>query len=356
MSAITAITVQNSLGVSGIYELPPNAVAEQIESVVTDIGVGAAKTGMLASAEIIEAIAATVARLDVRPFVVDPVAASQHGDALLRPDALDALRSLILPLATLATPNIGEVRLLTGIKVVDGSSAREAAIALHELGPSAVLVKGGHLDGADAVDLLYDGATFIELSAPRLAIKHTHGSGDTLAAATCAALARGLPLVDAVRAGKAYIANAVADSLTRRRPRPGRALLARPFARRQVGPVAAALPAGRAAWGQDGQAGTGASSSSSAWRTGSCRAGSTGRRGQQLGVGALLDDPARLHHQDQVGVADRRQAVRDHEARAVLAQRVHRLAGPAPRCGCRPSWSPRRGSGCRDRRGTRGRS
>jgi hydroxymethylpyrimidine/phosphomethylpyrimidine kinase len=212
MSAITAITVQNSLGVSGIYELPPNAVAEQIESVVTDIGVGAAKTGMLASAGIIEAIAATVRRLDVRPFVVDPVAASQHGDALLRPDALDALRSLILPLATLVTPNVGEVRLLTGIKVIDGSSAREAAIALHELGPAAVLVKGGHLEGADAVDLLYDGATFIELSAPRLATAHTHGSGDTLASATCAALARGLPLVDAVRAGKAYIANAVADS------------------------------------------------------------------------------------------------------------------------------------------------
>jgi hydroxymethylpyrimidine/phosphomethylpyrimidine kinase len=212
MSAITAITVQNSLGVSGIYELPPNAVAEQIESVVTDIGVGAAKTGMLASAAIIEAIAATVARLDVRPLVVDPVAASQHGDALLHPDALDALRSLILPLATLVTPNVGEVRLLTGIKVIDGSSAREAAIALHELGPSAVLVKGGHLAGDDAVDLLYDGATFIELSSPRLATDHTHGSGDTLAAATCAALARGWPLVDAVRAGKAYIANAVAGS------------------------------------------------------------------------------------------------------------------------------------------------
>src|SRR6185312_11440099 len=105
MSAITAVTVQNSLGVSGFYELPPHAVAEQIESVATDIGVNAAKTGMLASAAIMAAIAETVSRLRITPLVVDPVAASQHGDPLLRPDALDSLRSLILPLATLATPN-----------------------------------------------------------------------------------------------------------------------------------------------------------------------------------------------------------------------------------------------------------
>jgi hydroxymethylpyrimidine/phosphomethylpyrimidine kinase len=212
MSAITAVTVQNSLGVSGFYELPPAAVAEQIESVVTDIGVDAAKTGMLASAAIIEAIAETLTRLDVRPLVVDPVAASQHGDALLRPDALEALRVLILPLATLATPNLGEVRLLTGITVTDDASARDAALALHALGPAAVLVKGGHRSGPDSVDLLYDGSSFVELSAPRTATDHTHGSGDTLAAATCAALARGLALVDAVRAGKAYVTGAVADS------------------------------------------------------------------------------------------------------------------------------------------------
>jgi hydroxymethylpyrimidine/phosphomethylpyrimidine kinase len=212
MSAITAVTVQNSLGVSGFYELPPNAVAEQIESVVTDIGVGAAKTGMLASAAIIAAVAETLARLNVQPLVVDPVAASQHGDALLRPDALDALRSLILPLASLVTPNLGEVRLLTGIIVTDGSSGREAAHALYELGPSNVLVKGGHLPGGDALDLLFDGSSFVELHAPRQATDHTHGSGDTLAASITAALARGLSLPDAVRAGKAYITNAVADS------------------------------------------------------------------------------------------------------------------------------------------------
>jgi hydroxymethylpyrimidine/phosphomethylpyrimidine kinase len=212
MSAITAVTVQNSLGVSAFYELPPHAVAEQIESVVVDIGVGAAKTGMLASATIMVAIAEVVARLKVWPLVVDPVAASQHGDALLRPDAIEALRDLILPLATLATPNLGEVTLLTGISVTDGASARDAALALHALGPAAVLVKGGHLPSGDAIDVLYDGVDFVELTAPRRATEHTHGSGDTLAAATCAALARGLDLVSAVRAGKAYITEAVADS------------------------------------------------------------------------------------------------------------------------------------------------
>jgi hydroxymethylpyrimidine/phosphomethylpyrimidine kinase len=212
MSAITAVTVQNSLGVSGFYELAPNAVAEQIESVATDIGVNAAKTGMLASAAIMAAVADTVRRLGISPLVVDPVAASQHGDALLRPDAIDALREVILPLATLVTPNLGEVRLLTGITVTDRSAMREAALALVELGPRAALVKGGHLPGGDAVDLLYDGSDFIELSASRASTEHTHGSGDTLAAATCAALARGADLADAVRVGKDYITAAVADS------------------------------------------------------------------------------------------------------------------------------------------------
>jgi hydroxymethylpyrimidine/phosphomethylpyrimidine kinase len=209
MAAITAVTVQNSLGVSGFYELPPHAVAEQIESVTTDIGVGAAKTGMLASVAIIEAVADTVQRLGITPFVVDPVAASQHGDALLRPDALAALRDRILPLATVVTPNLGEVRLLTGVEVGDRSAMREAAHALFELGPQWVLVKGGHLPGGDAVDLLYDGTSFAELASPRFDTPHTHGSGDTLAAAICAGLARGLPVDEAVRFGKRFIAGAI---------------------------------------------------------------------------------------------------------------------------------------------------
>ena len=212
MSAITAVTVQNSLGVSGFYELPPHAVAEQIESVATDIGVGAAKTGMLASAPIMAAIAETVQRLGITPFVVDPVAASQHGDPLLQPDALDALRSVIIPLATLITPNLGEVRLLTGIEVRSRDDMAGAARALHDLGPQWVLVKGGHLPDGDAADLLYDGSTFTEFTAPRHATDHTHGSGDTLAAAITAGLARGLDVPAAVELGKRFISGAVADS------------------------------------------------------------------------------------------------------------------------------------------------
>jgi hydroxymethylpyrimidine/phosphomethylpyrimidine kinase len=212
MSAITAVTVQNSLGVSGFYELPPNAVAEQIESVATDIGVGAAKTGMLASAAIMHAVAETVQRLAITPFVVDPVAASQHGDALLRPDALAALREVIIPMATLVTPNLGEVRLLTGIDVRSRADMDEAARALHALGPQWVLVKGGHLPEGDAVDVLFDGHEFVEFTAPRHDSVHTHGSGDTLAAAITAALARGAAMASAVALGKRFITGAVRGS------------------------------------------------------------------------------------------------------------------------------------------------
>lgn len=219
MSAITAVTVQNSLGVSGFYELPPAAVAEQIEAVATDIGVDATKTGMLASAAIIEAVADTVERMGLTPFVVDPVCASQHGDPLLREDALAALRERILPLATVATPNLGEVALLTGVQVRDRAGMSEAARALHALGPRWVLVKGGHLPlpggpgtagGTVALDLLYDGERETELVAPRLDTPHTHGSGDTLASATCAALASGHPVPEAVRAGKRFISASIA--------------------------------------------------------------------------------------------------------------------------------------------------
>ncbi len=212
MSAITAVTVQNSRGVSEFHEIPPAIVAAQIESVAGDIGVGAAKTGMLASAEIMDAVAAVVRRLAIGPFVVDPVAASQHGDALLRPDALAALRTTIVPLADLITPNLGEVRLLTGIEVTTPDEMPDAARALHDLGPRWVLVKGGHLPGGDAVDLLYDGTDFTEFRGARQSTAHTHGSGDTLASSITAGLARGLAMPDAVREGKAFIAAAVAGS------------------------------------------------------------------------------------------------------------------------------------------------
>ncbi|MGZ3141118.1 bifunctional hydroxymethylpyrimidine kinase/phosphomethylpyrimidine kinase [Lentzea chajnantorensis] len=213
--ALTAATVQNSLGVTGVHEIPPDVVAAQIASVASDIGVQAAKTGMLASAAIIEAItpaldAAGIGRGGV-PFVVDPVSASMHGDQLLADSALEALKGLLFPRATLVTPNLDEVRLITGIAVKDRADQRLAAQALHELGPEWVLVKGGHMwDDPECLDLLYDGREFVELPGPRYDTENTHGSGDTLASSISSALAHGASVPDAVRFGKDFIVRSVA--------------------------------------------------------------------------------------------------------------------------------------------------
>jgi hydroxymethylpyrimidine/phosphomethylpyrimidine kinase len=214
--AVTAVTVQNSLGVTGIVEIPPSTVADQIRAVATDIGVAAAKTGMLASAPIMSAVAEVCDEVGIGasvPLVVDPVAASMHGDPLLTDDALATLRAKLLPRATLVTPNLDEVRLLVGIDVRSRAEQHEAACALHALGPQWVLVKGGHLhDDPECLDLLYDGSQFSAFTAPRQATPHTHGSGDTLAAAITSALARGATIPEAVRYGKHYIEQAVAHA------------------------------------------------------------------------------------------------------------------------------------------------
>lgn len=205
--AVTAVTVQNSVGVRRVHRVPPEVVGEQIDAVVTDIGLQAAKTGMLAAREIIDAMAATWRRLDPGvPLVVDPVCASMHGDPLLVPEALDSLRDTLFPLATLVTPNLDEVRLLVGIDVVDAGAQRDAARALHALGPAWVLVKGGHLPSATASpDLLYDGREFVEFPAARVDTGDDHGAGDTLAAATAAALAHGFTVPDAVGFAKRWV-------------------------------------------------------------------------------------------------------------------------------------------------------
>jgi len=214
--AVTAVTVQNTVGVTGVHTLPPETVAAQIEAVATDIGLDAAKTGMLATSAIIRAIAEACDRVGIgadgpTPFVVDPVAASVHGDQLLADDALDAFRSLLFPRATLVTPNLDEVRLFVGVDVHDRAAQYEAAKLLHAMGPRYVLVKGGHLveDADVCVDLLYDGHTFTELLGPRFATGDTHGSGDSMASATAAALARGMAVPDAVALGKRYVVEAV---------------------------------------------------------------------------------------------------------------------------------------------------
>jgi hydroxymethylpyrimidine/phosphomethylpyrimidine kinase len=210
MTAITAVTAQNSVGVQGVYELEPRAVFEQIESVVTDIGVDAAKTGMLASAAIVEAVADACERFAVPNLVVDPVAVSKHGDPLLRGDAVAAIRTRLLPLATVVTPNLGEARLLGGVEVADRDGMVAAARALHRLGPTHVLVKGGHLPGDQAADLLFDGRELVWLATPRIDTPHTHGTGCTLAAAIAANLADGLDVAAAVRNAKRYVSGAIA--------------------------------------------------------------------------------------------------------------------------------------------------
>jgi len=207
--AVTAVTVQNSLGVKGFHEIPTDVIAGQIQAVATDIGLQAAKTGMLASSDIIETVAGTWRDLGLAgttPFVVDPVCASMHGDSLLHPSALDTLRTELFPLASLVTPNLDEVRLIVGIDVVDEATQRDAARALHALGPQWALVKGGHLRGSShSPDVLYDGSEFVEFDAPRVDTVHDHGAGDTLGAATACALAHGYSMPDAVAFGKAWV-------------------------------------------------------------------------------------------------------------------------------------------------------
>ncbi|MFG2192653.1 bifunctional hydroxymethylpyrimidine kinase/phosphomethylpyrimidine kinase [Streptomyces sp. NPDC048639] len=208
MSVLTAVTAQNSRGVQGAWELPADAVRAQFRSVVDDIGVQAVKTGMLATAELVGAVADLLAGLQV-PVVVDPVSVSKHGDPLLATEALDSVRDALLPLATVATPNTDEVAQLTGVRVAAESDLRPAADAVLAFGPRWALIKGGHLDG-DAVDLLTDGTEEHWLRAERHDNRHTHGTGCTLASAIAAQLAKGQGVPEAVAAAKEYVTGAIA--------------------------------------------------------------------------------------------------------------------------------------------------
>lgn len=213
MTAITAVTIQNTKGVAGFEELSPTTVAEQIRAVARDIGVDAAKTGMLASAAIVEAVAETVAETSLPNVVVDPVFVSKHGHPLLADEAVDVLRRSILPLATLVTPNLDEAAGLAGLEVVTRDDMRRAATTILALGPRAVLVKGGHLEDDRATDLFVDGEREEWLEADRIDTPHTHGTGCTLSSAITAHLARGASLADAVRAGKGFVTEAIRHAL-----------------------------------------------------------------------------------------------------------------------------------------------
>ena len=208
MSVLAAVTAQNSVGVQGYWELPPEAVRAQLSSVLGDIGVDAVKTGMLASAVLVETVAEVLASV-AAPIVIDPVGVSKHGDSLLAADAVAALRTTLLPVATLVTPNLYEVEQLTGVVVTDAGGLREAAEAVHALGSRWVLVKGGHLAG-EAIDLLFDGEQEWRFAAPRYDNRHTHGTGCTLASAIASHLALGSDMPAAVEAAKAYVTGAIA--------------------------------------------------------------------------------------------------------------------------------------------------
>lgn len=206
-AVITLITVQNSVRVSRVHVLGADLVREQIAAVVEDIPPAAVKTGALGSVENVDAVADAAARYRFT-LIVDPVMISKHGHSLLDEPAVEALRTQLLPYATLVTPNLPEAAALSGIPIHSNDSLHRAARRLHELGAKAVLIKGGHLEGP-ADDVLFDGSTFREFHAPRIATQHTHGTGCTYSAAITAGLARGLTLAEAVTEAKRFIHEAI---------------------------------------------------------------------------------------------------------------------------------------------------
>jgi hydroxymethylpyrimidine kinase/phosphomethylpyrimidine kinase len=208
MTIITSVTAQNSLGVLAIHDLPAPFVLRQLEAVLSDLPVDAVKTGMLANADIVRAVAEQLRERAVKNLVVDPVMVAKSGRRLLQEDALDALRDELLPLATIVTPNLPEAEVIAGLKISRPENMRRAAETIWKLGSSHVLIKGGHLQGR-ALDIFYDGEDFTELAADRIRTRHTHGTGCTLSAAIAAALAIGLPISQAVIAAKDFITRAI---------------------------------------------------------------------------------------------------------------------------------------------------
>jgi hydroxymethylpyrimidine/phosphomethylpyrimidine kinase len=212
-SAIAALTAQNSIGVSGVHVVPDDFVAAQIEAVVSDFGCDAVKTGMLATAAIVEAVAAAVESFDLPNLVVDPVMVAKSGDHLLDEEAVHAMRWTLLRLARVVTPNIPEAEVLAKMPIKSLADMREAARRIAALKPAAVIVKGGHLAGPEVVDVLYEHGEFSEFLGPRIEGRNTHGTGCTFAASIAAQLARGVALTAAVPAAKVYVEGAMRNGV-----------------------------------------------------------------------------------------------------------------------------------------------
>lgn len=209
-TAVTALTAQNSLGVDAVHAVPADFVARQMEAVLSDIGADCIKTGMLHSAAIVDAVAVVIDEwVPGTPLVVDPVMVSTSGDRLMAPDAEAAIAKRLLPMATVVTPNIPEAAALTGLAVNTVDDMIRAARALLDLGPGAVLVTGGHLEGDEIFDVLAGRDGDETFSSPRLATRHTHGTGCTLASAIATGIARGMPLRDAVVRARAFVHRAI---------------------------------------------------------------------------------------------------------------------------------------------------
>ena len=211
--AVVAVTAQNTLGVQAFETLPAELVCQQILSVARDIGADAAKTGMLASAELVLAVANALDEAGRPPLVVDPVFVSKHGDTLLADDAVAALLERLLPMATIVTPNLPEASALTGVDIVDRDGMLAAARVLAGTGVATVLVKGGHLEGGTSPDLVWSDGTATWLEAERIPGRHTHGTGCTLSAAITAELAKGMDPIDACVAGKRFVERAIVAGL-----------------------------------------------------------------------------------------------------------------------------------------------
>ena len=212
-SAIAALTAQNTQAVLGVYPVPPDFVVAQIDAVASDIAVHAVKTGMLATPGVVEAVAGALARWAFAHVVVDPVMVAKSGDQLLAEEAVLSVRRDLIPRASVITPNRMEAEVLLGRSVRTRDDARDAARRLVDLGAGAAVVKGGHFDDVDVVDLLFDGSAFHEFRHPRQQTRHTHGTGCTFAASLAANLALGHALPDAVQQTTDYVAGAIAHGL-----------------------------------------------------------------------------------------------------------------------------------------------
>ena len=207
-SVITAVTAQNTLGVTSVLEMPTEMVVDQIDAILTDINTDAVKIGMMANMEIIRAIVERLTYYRISKLVLDPVMVAKGGDRLLRENAINVMRDEMLPLATVVTPNVPEAEILAQMEIRNNAQVRKAAGIIVDQGANSIVLKGGHLSG-DAVDVFYDGDSFVEFVRPRINTRNSHGTGCTFSSAIAAGLAKGLRLVESIEMAKEYVTGAL---------------------------------------------------------------------------------------------------------------------------------------------------